>query len=151
MIKGQIISTIDTINVLPSSLGIKLQQSLIIDSSFVILNPDLDSIDYSLDPINGLLFINNQKEGKQSIIVRYDYYSISLPTKIGPKWLKLPIIDSLMLDKDLSDNNKASVPVAHPTPNFAFAILENLFSSFLTFLPKIKSFLFTVVESENSS
>ena len=106
MIKGQIISTIDTINVLPSSLGIKLQQRLIIDSSFVILNPDLDSIDYSLDPINGLLFINNQKEGKQSIIVRYDYYSISLPTKIGPKWLKLPIIDSLMLDKDLSDNNK---------------------------------------------
>ena len=62
MIKGQISSTIDTINVLPSSLGIKLQQSLIIDSSFAILYPDPDSIDYSLDPINGLLLINNQKE-----------------------------------------------------------------------------------------
>ena len=106
MIKGQIISTIDTINVVPSSLGIKLQQSLIIDSSFTILNADLDSIEYSLDAINGLLFINNQKEEKQSIIVRYDYYSISLPTKIGPKWLELPIIDSLMIDKNLSDYNK---------------------------------------------
>ena len=83
--KGQIISTLDTINVPPYSSEIKLQHNLIIDSTFSILKQDDDSIEYSLDPINGLFFVDNQKKRLQSVIVKYDYYSIKLcPLKDTP-------------------------------------------------------------------
>ena len=113
IIKGHIISTLDTINVLPYSSEIKLQHNLIIDTTFSILKQDTDSIEYSLDPINGLFFIDNQKKRIQSIIVKYDYYSIPLPTKIGPKWIDLPLVDSLIIDYDLSNNIELrSYPIA---------------------------------------
>ena len=113
IIKGQIISTLDTINVLPYSSEIKLQHNLIIDTTFSILKQDTDSIEYSLDPINGLFFIDNQKKRIQSIIVKYDYYSIPLPTKIGPKWIDLPLVDSLIINHDLSNNIElTSYPIA---------------------------------------
>ena len=103
IIKGQIISTIDTISALPYTTEIKLDHELIVDTSFSILEQDLNSIKYSLDPIKGILFINNQKDKIQSIIIKYDYYSISLPIKIGPKMLNLPQIDSLIINKDLKN------------------------------------------------
>ena len=106
IIKGQIISTIDTISALPYTTEIKLDHELIVDTSFSILEQDLNSIKYSLDPIKGILFINNQKDKIQSIIIKYDYYSISLPIKIGPKMLNLPQIDSLIINKDLKNESE---------------------------------------------
>ena len=106
IIKGQIISTIDTISALPYTAEIKLDHELIVDTSFSILEQDLNSIKYSLDPIKGILFINNQKDKIQSIIIKYDYYSISLPIKIGPKMLNLPQIDSLIINKDLKNESE---------------------------------------------
>jgi len=110
--KGQIISTLDTINVSTYPSEIKLQHNLIIDTTFSIINKDIDSIEYSLDPINGLLYVTKQTRISKPIIVTYDYYAISLPIKIGPKWIDLPLIDSLMLDNDQSkDIELTSYPI----------------------------------------
>ena len=92
----------------PNLSEIKLQHNLIIDTTFSIINKDIDSIEYSLDPIKGLFYITNQKQVSNPIIVKYDYYAISLPIKIGPKWEDLPLIDSLIVDQNKNKDIKMS-------------------------------------------
>ena len=116
VLKGQIVSTIDTINVQSSLKKIKLQHQLLIDTTFSILQQSEDSIEYSLDPINGILFIDYINKEFQYIIVNYDYYSIALPIKIGPKLSDLPLLDSLLINKDLTNYTKLkSYPVVKET------------------------------------
>ena len=110
--KGQIISTLDTIYVPAYPSEIKLQHNLIIDTTFSIINKDIDSIKFSLDPINGLFYATNQKKTSKPIIVRYDYYAIPLPINIGPKWKNFPLLDSLIIDHNKSkDIELSSYPI----------------------------------------
>ena len=84
ILEGQTNSILDTINIPPYKSEIRLQHNLIIDTTFSILGNG-DSVEYSIDPINGFLYIDNQNNIYKSIVVKYDHYTIPFPINIGLK------------------------------------------------------------------
>ena len=111
ILEGQTNSILDTINIPPYKSEIRLQHNLILDTTFSILGNG-DSVEYSIDPINGFLYIDNQSNIYKSIIVKYDHYTIPFPINIGLKREDLPLIDSLILADNKGNNLKLISPLS---------------------------------------
>ena len=109
---GQIFSVIDTIHVPATATEIQLRHNLIIDSTFIVNGLDNVPFDYGLDAVQGMLSLPRSKKDPKTLVVRYNHFYSSLPLKVGPKWLDLPLVDSLI--------NKNNFPVktfSSSTPN----------------------------------
>ena len=111
ILEGQTNSILDTINIPPYKSEIRLQHNLILDTTFSILGNG-DSVEYSIDPINGFLYIDNQNNIYKSIVVKYDHYTIPFPINIGLKREDLPLIDSLILADNKGNNLKLISPLS---------------------------------------
>jgi len=109
---GQILSVIDTIYVPATAKKIQLRHNLIIDSTFIVNGLDNVPFDYALDAVQGMLSLPKSKKDPRTLVVRYNHFYSSLPLQVGPKWLDLPLVDSLI--------NKNNFPVktfSSSTPN----------------------------------
>jgi len=103
---GQILSVIDTIHVPATATEIQLRHNLIIDSTFIVNGLDNVPFDYVLDAAQGVVSLPSSKKEPRTLVVRYNHFSNLLPLQVGPKWLQLPLVDSLI--------NKNNLPIETP-------------------------------------
>ena len=100
---GQILSVIDTIQVPEIATEIQLRHKFIIDSTFIVNGLDNVPFDYALDAVQGVVSLPSSQKEPRTLVVRYNYFSSPLPLQVGPKWLQLPLVDSLI--------NKNNLPI----------------------------------------
>ena len=93
---GQILSVIDTIHVPATATEIQLRHNLIIDSTFIIYGLDNVPFDYGLDALKGVVSLPSSIKDPRTMVVRYNHFSNLLPLQVGPNWLQLPLVDSLI-------------------------------------------------------
>ena len=103
---GQILSVIDTIQVPEIATEIQLRHKFIIDSTFIVNGLDNVPFDYALDAVQGVVSLPSSQKEPRTLVVRYNYFSSPLPLQVGPKWLQLPLVDSLI--------NKNNLPIETP-------------------------------------
>ena len=115
---GQILSVIDTIHVPEATTEIQLGHNLIIDSTFIINGLDNVPFDYVLDAVQGVVSLPSSKKESRTLVIRYNHFSNLLPLQVGPKWLQLPLVDSLMNKNILPTETSSSL-----TPLFKIQML----------------------------
>ena len=109
---GQILSVIDTIHVPDTTTEIQLGHNLIIDSTFMINGLDNVPFDYVLDAAQGVVSLPSSKKEPRTLVVRYNHFSDLLPLRVGPKWLQLPLVDSLLNKNNLPiETSSNSTPI----------------------------------------
>jgi len=108
---GQILSVIDTIHVPAIATKIQLRHNLIIDSTFIVNSLDNVPFDYALDAVRGMISLSSSQKEPRTLVVRYNHFSSPLPFQVGPKWLQLPLLDSLINQNNLSlETSPSSTP-----------------------------------------
>ena len=107
---GQIFSVIDTIHVPETTTEIQLRHNLVIDSTFIIKGLDNVPLDYVLDALKGVVSFPSSKKEPRTLVVRYNHFSNLLPLQVGPKWLQLPLVDSLINKNILPTETSSSLP-----------------------------------------
>lgn len=96
IILAQAVSTIDTINVSVGQQSIKIRP-LVVDSTIFIFNNGRVIDNYTIDTINGEVSLLEPAKKDEIFIISYKYLFEPIPTKVGPLYLDLPTIDSLMI------------------------------------------------------
>ena len=113
---GQILSVIDTIHVPATATEIQLRHNLIIDSTFIVNGLDNVPFDYVLDAAQGVVSLPSSKKEPRTLVVRYNHFSDLLPLRVGPKWLQLPLVDSLIYKNNLPiETSSSSTPIIQNT------------------------------------
>ena len=109
---GQILTVIDTIHVPETATEIQLRHNLIIDSTFIVNGLDNVPFDYALDAVKGMLSLPRSQKDPRTLVVKYNHFYSSLPLQVGPKWLDLPLVDSL-----INKNNFPGKTLSSSVPN----------------------------------
>ena len=113
---GQILSVIDTIHVPATATEIQLRHNLIIDSTFIVYGLDNVPFEYVLDQVQGVVTLPSSKKEPRTLVVRYNHFSNLLPLQVGPKWLQLPLVDSLINKNNLPiKTSSSSTPIIQNT------------------------------------
>ena len=113
---GQILSVIDTIHVPATATEIQLRHNLIIDSTFIVNGLDNVPFEYVLDAVQGVVILPSSKKEPRTLVVRYNHFSNLLPLQVGPKWLQLPLVDSLINKNNLPiETSSSSTPIIQNT------------------------------------
>ncbi len=93
---AQTISTVDTIQVSKGQQSIMLQP-FIIDSSLFVFNKGKLVDDLVLNTISGEIRLAKPAVNTEEYIISYKYLAQPLPIKIGPLYIELLALDSLMV------------------------------------------------------
>ena len=90
---AQISSATDTLIYSRNSHVIKLDHQFVIESSIKVIGREGLIAPMKVHPVIGeILFADNLDD--QKLVIKYDYLINGLPLSVGPKWMKLPILDS---------------------------------------------------------
>jgi len=96
---AQISSATDTLIYFRNSNAIKLDHQFIIESSIKVIGQEGLISPIEVKSIIGeVIFADNLDD--QTIVIKYDYLKNRLPLSIGPRWMKLPILDLKYSKKD---------------------------------------------------
>ena len=111
---AQISSATDTLIYSRNSNVIKLDHQFVIESSIKVIGLEGLIAPMKVHPIIGeILFADNLDD--QKLVIKYDYLINGLPLSVGPKWMKLPILDSEYNKEDsikkvkYLDKNKSNI------------------------------------------
>lgn len=107
---AEVNNVIDTVEYKGYPENIFLKNQFVIKSSMKINGKELKYFNYKLDEILGELLLFDTLE-YQMLIISYDYLVDGLPMELGPKWKKLPAINSIvysnpLIKKDDNEINK---------------------------------------------
>jgi len=89
------LSHTDSIYFLKDSFILPATVNVYIDGKWV--KPD------SLEPIKGMVYWKNQLNTPTKAVISYRTLNTGLPIKVGPKWIQLPLLDSLAWQKPTDD------------------------------------------------
>ena len=100
ILHAQSISTTDTVSVTKNQKEIQLKPYIVKSSLYVFHNGTLFT-GYDIDHINGLLQLFSPFSADQVLHISYTYLEYALPIVVGPLYLSLPKIDSLLIDRKI--------------------------------------------------
>ena len=95
------LSHTDSIYFLKDSFILPATVNVYIDGKWV--KPD------SLEPIKGMVYWKNQLNTPTKAVISYRTLNTGLPIKVGPKWIQLPLLDSLAWQKPTDDFSDKSL------------------------------------------
>ena len=114
------IITKDTLSLQIGKNSYSLSNNFIYPESVKIISSDLNSGLDSIDYINGIIYWNHNHEEPVDVIIAYSAIKKDLPFSVGPGWKSLPTIDSILINKPMSN---------HYLKNENFFQNDNLYTS----------------------
>lgn len=105
LLNAQTISTIDTVLVAKDQHTIQLEPYIIENSLYIFHNGSLFN-DFKLDHIEGILQLISTFDREEILHVSYSYLQNNPPKVVGPLYLSLPKIDSLVINSEINEGKE---------------------------------------------
>ena len=100
-VNSMTISFKDSLTYHSDSEYIKLTNNFIIESTVRIWSNDSLIKPSKIYPIEGKVFVENVPKSSL-LVIEYEFLSKNIPTVIGPKWRRFPILDALSPGKKIN-------------------------------------------------